>query len=206
MSRRSSIVVVVLKIKGLSVPKLIDRARTIVSLMTDNVATFPKPAPTLAQMTAKIDALVVAQADFKNHTGTKPVRDERWGAVIVGLGRLKNYVARVANANPEHAELIASHAAMTLWKRSLHNKAHLAVRQQISSLVELIAKAIKGAKVYEWQYSLDGGKTLIDLEPTTKASTTIHGLTPGTFVTYHHRVVTKAGRSDWAQKITVMVT
>jgi hypothetical protein len=69
----------------------------------------------------------------------------------------------------------------------------------------VIAKATKGAKANEWQYSLDGGKTWIDLPPTTKASTAIQNLTPGTSVSIRQRVLTKAGLSDWGQPFSTLV-
>jgi hypothetical protein len=45
--------------------------------------------------------------------------------------------------------------------------------------------------------STDGGRTWVDLPLTTKASTTIAGLTPGSTVTLRHRVLTKTGMGDW---------
>jgi len=75
----------------------------------------------------------------------------------------------------------------------------------VSGSVHAIAKATKGARANEWQYSLDGGKTWFDLLPTTGADTTIHGLTPGTTVSIRQRVLTKAGLTDWGQPVSTLV-
>jgi len=72
--------------------------------------------------------------------------------------------------------------------------------------VHVVAKATKGAKLNDWQYSVDGGKTWVSIPSTTKAKTTISGLTPGVEVTYRQRVQTKAGAQDWSQPISALVT
>ena len=76
----------------------------------------------------------------------------------------------------------------------------------VSGTVNIVAKATKGAKQNQWQYSLDGGKTWIDLPPTTKARTAVASLTPGTTVTVRQRVFTKAGVGDWGQPVSQFVT
>jgi hypothetical protein len=58
---------------------------------------------------------------------------------------------------------------------------------------------------YEWQYSVDGGKTWVVAPVTLQAKTTILGLTPGATVTFRYRGVTKTGDGDWSQLITFIV-
>jgi hypothetical protein len=72
--------------------------------------------------------------------------------------------------------------------------------------VHVIAKATKGAKAHDWQFSTDGGKTWIDASPTTKSSTVITGLTPGALVHYRQRVITKTGPGNWCQAVAAIVS
>jgi hypothetical protein len=95
---------------------------------------------------------------------------------------------------------------MMLRKVTAAHKQPLSVKQTVSGSVKVVAKATKGARGNEWQYSLDGGKTWIDVPPTTQANTTIHSLIPGAVVSYRQRVLTKAGLGDWSQPISALVT
>jgi len=75
----------------------------------------------------------------------------------------------------------------------------------VTGTVEVVAKATKGAKMNDWQYSTDGGKTWIDAPPTSKATTTIPNLTPATTVMFRQRVFTKAGLSNWGQPVSALI-
>lgn len=197
---------IVLAIKHLSIAELLIRANSIVQTMAAHPGTYPTPVPPLAKVLADIDALREAQAEFQSHTTPKSVRDEKKATLTSDLIQLKMVVQQATAKHPEDAVLIASQAAMTIWMRKLHNKAPLVIKRLLSGSVRLVAKAIKGAKTYEWQYSLDGGSTWLDLPPTTKASTTIHGLIPTTVIVCRHRWVTKDGRADWRDPVSILVT
>ena len=96
---------------------------------------------------------------------------------------------------------------MNLRTVPTREKPPLAAKQgKVSGSVVLAAKAIKGAKTNNWQYSTDAGKTWVDVPQTTKATTTIANLQPGTNVEFRQRVVTKTGVADWGQPITHLVT
>ena len=134
-----------------------------------------------------------------------PTATTRAKVVVADAGQLHGYVQQIVNASPENAEAIAAQAAMTLRKKGSKSKPTLAVKQTVSGTVTVVAKATKGARINEWQYSTDGGKTWKDLPPTTKAKTLITGLTPGVTVSYRQRAVTKDGRSDWCPTLSAVV-
>jgi hypothetical protein len=198
--------VVVLALAINSIAKLIARATTIVNAIEANKATFATPTPPLAQVTAAIAALTNAEAAFKGHLGTRADRDNAKAALVLLMQQLHVYVQGVVTANPGQAEVIAQDAAMTLRKLGAHNKPALAVKQTVSQAVDVAAKALKGAGAYEWQYSLDGGKTWLAAPPSTGAKTTITGLPSGTMVSFRQRAVTKAGPGDWSQPISALVS
>jgi hypothetical protein len=199
-------IVVVLALKQTSIPALVERATAIATAMGENKATFPSPTPPLATVLSDIAALNTAQSALKNHTGSSTDRDAKRVVVVADMGQLHGYVQQLVNANPTEAAVIAGQASMTLKKSPSHTKAPLAVKQTVSGTVVVSAKATAGAKSNEWQYSTDGGKTWIDVPPTTKSKTTIQNLTPGTTVSYRQRPLTKDGLGNWSQPISAVVS
>jgi hypothetical protein len=206
MSLLATIVVVLGITKSTPVSLLIETATSIINAMTANKVTFGTPNPALSSVSAASTALANAQAAFKAHTGTRAARDDARTALIQQLQLLRDYVQGVASADLAQASTIAEDAAMRLRKSTAHQKSDLSVKGLASGSVKVIAKALKGAAANDFEYSTDGGKTWIAVPTSTKASTTITGLVPGTAVTYRHRPITKSGPGDWSQTVTAIVT
>ena len=182
-------------------------AQFIHDTMAANVKTLPSPSPALTVLEADIGDLSTKQAATKTRTaGTVADRDAALKVVADDLNCERAYVEQLVNADPTNAAVIAGDSGMLIRKAPSRNKPLLAAKHgAVSGAVAVVAKATKGAKTNNWQYSLDGGKTWIDLPPTTAAKTTVHNLTPGTTVTFRQRVVTKAGLSDWGQPVSTLV-
>jgi hypothetical protein len=207
MSLLASTIVVVLGIEeNTPVSALIETSTTVVNAMTVNKATFSSPSPALSTVSAASTALANAQAAFKAHTGTRAARDDARTALIQLMQQLRGYVQGVASVNLTQASTIAQDAAMRLRKTASHQKSDLSVKAVASGSVKVVAKALKGAKANDFEYSTDGSKTWIAVPTSTQASTTITGLVPGTTVTYRHRPITKTGPGDWSQPVTAVVT
>jgi hypothetical protein len=199
-------IIIVLGLKPANVPALLARSTAIVTAMTANKGTYPTPPLPFATVTADIATLSAAQTALKNRAGTMAARDDARKALVAGIHQLRAYVQQLADANPTQAAVIAENAAMTLRKSTAPHKSDLATKQVISGTVHVIAKAIKGARSYEWQFSTDGGKTWASVAPTTKATTSVPNLTPGVLTTFRHRAVTKGGPSEWGQPVSAMVS
>jgi len=58
---------------------------------------------------------------------------------------------------------------------------------------------------YEWQSSLDGGKTWTILPTTLQAKTTVSGLTLGATVMFRSRPVTRTRKGGWSQLTSIVV-
>ena len=59
---------------------------------------------------------------------------------------------------------------------------------------------------YEWQYSIDAGKTWVLAPATIQGKTVISGLPTGTTVQFRYLVVTpKGGQGDWSQPTSLLV-
>jgi hypothetical protein len=200
-------IVVVLGIpRDMPVATLCERSTVVVNAMTAAKATFSTPSPALATVSAAVAALADAQTAFKGKMGSRAARDDAWTALLALMQQVQGYVQATARANPAQAAAIAEEAAMRLRKTTKPQKSDLAVKAVASGSVKVVAKATKGARANEFQYSTDGGKTWNVVPTSTRASTTIAGLTPGVAVTYRHRPVTKAGPGDWSQPVTAVVT
>jgi hypothetical protein len=175
--------------------------------MAANASTLPAPKPALTVLAADIGTLVVKEAATKARTvGAAADRDAARKVVTDDLHEERAYVETLANADPDHAVQIAEDAAMTLHGVTPRNKSDLAAKHgAVSGSVHVVAKALKGARANEWQYSTDGGKTWIDLPTTTSAKTTVQNLTAGSTVHFRHRPVTKTGVGDWSQPVSTLV-
>jgi hypothetical protein len=71
-------------------------------------------------------------------------------------------------------------------------------------LLETKAVAKRGVS-YEWQYSMDGGKTWIAIAISSEANVSVPGLTPGTTYLFRYRTWIKKVASDWSQYLSFLV-
>jgi hypothetical protein len=186
-------IIVVLKLPN-PVADLVVRADSVHDALVANAKMFPSPPLPLAQFAADILALSTAEAAVKARTsGGVAVRDAARKVVVLDLNTYRGYVEVIANADPSNADKIAQAAVMSTRKATKPSKSDLAAKAPSSGIIKLVAKATKGARAYDWQYSTDGGKTWISVPTTTRASTTITGLLTGSTVQFRHRPVPKTG-------------
>jgi hypothetical protein len=69
-----------------------------------------------------------------------------------------------------------------------------------------LVTALAGKRAsYEWQYSVDGGKTWVAAPATLQAKTSVAGLAAGTTVQFRYLAVTKAGQGDWSPAVSLLV-
>ncbi len=73
------------------------------------------------------------------------------------------------------------------------------------SLIAEVRSVTKRAS-YEWQISLDGGKTWIKVKTTRETRTLIEDLPLARSVKIRVRPITKSGPGDWIGPISVLVT
>jgi hypothetical protein len=181
-------------------PELLVLARTIVEAMRGN-AWFPAPVPSLATVQAAIDRLEEAEAAaLSMAVGLKQARNSARAALVSLLHRLRAYVQGVADENPDSAGSIIEGAALSVAARNDKAKAPLAVlRGGVSGSVRLVAKAVAKVASYEWQQSMDAGKTWVDLPKTLQAKITVSGLTPGMTYGFRFRAITRPGVGDWCE-------
>jgi len=189
------------------VADLLVYAQVIHDTMAANPKSLPSPSPALSVLQTDIDTATSKEAIAKTRVvGAVTDRNLAIKVLTLDLHNERAYVELVASADPANAAQIAEDAGMKLHKAAARNKPPLAVKAGATSgSVRVVAKATQGAKANDWQMSSDGGKTWVDIPSTTKASTTVANLTPGTMVQFRQRVLTKAGASDWSVPVPHVV-
>jgi hypothetical protein len=190
----------------LRVPAVISYAQNIVKGMTGNPS-FPNPTPTLAQVSTAVTALSTAQAATLTRVkGAIATRNTAREELHTLLQQLKAYVQTVADADTEHGPAIIDSAGMAVRKIAVRApRVFDAQPGAVAGTANLVTAAAARRASYEWEYSLDGGKTWVCAPPTLQAKTTVTGLTSGTSVQFRVRAVTKTGAGDWSPAVSVSV-
>jgi hypothetical protein len=189
------------------VPALVKVAQGVIAALTGN-AHFPSPNPPLATLSASVAALDAAETATQTRAkGTVAARNGARAQLLSDMHAVKAYVQQVADANPDQAEAIIATSGMTVRKPAVRVKATFSARPGASSgSVKLAARAVALRASYEWETSVDGGKTWTPAPPTLQAKTSITGLPVGTVVQFRYRAVTKTGAADWSQPTSLLVT
>ncbi len=190
----------------LKVPALIQVAQAIVKAMTGNPA-FPAPSPTLAQVSAAITALSTAETAALSRTkGAVLVRNGARTALLTLLKQLRAYVQATADADVENSASIIASAGAAVRKTPVRPpRAFLATPGAVAGSAKVVVPAASRRASYDWEYSVDGGKTWVQAPSTLTARTTLTGLPSGTTVEFRYRALTKTGEGDWSQPTSLLV-
>ncbi len=181
-------------------------ATGIVKSMTGNPQ-FPSPVPALATVTQAINDLQSAETAAQSRIkGAVSTRNEKRTALVAILQQLKASIQATADANVENGASIIQSAGIAVKNTPVHTpRVFTAEPGAVSGTVKLVTKSSGARSGYEWEYSLDGGKTWVNAPVTLQAKTTVAGLTPGATVQFRYPPVTKAGEGDWSQTVVLLV-
>jgi hypothetical protein len=141
--------------------------------------------------------------------GSVVVRNDKARVLFSQLEYLRAYVEAIANANRDNATAIIESAGMYVkGRKGPPGRVFTAKNGRVSGEVELVAPSAGDRSAYEFQYSLDGGKTWLPLpEPfTTKATATVTGLTPGSTAHFRYRATVKGATGNWSDRVAIIVT
>jgi hypothetical protein len=179
---------------------------SVVKSMTGNPQ-FATPVPALAEVTQDITDLQTAETQAQSRIkGAVTTRNEKQTALVGTMQKLCAYVQGVADANVESGASIIESAGIGVRKVPVRTpRVFEATPGTVSGAVKLMAKSAGPRSSYEWQYSIDGGKTWVIAPATLQAKTIVTGLTPAATVQFRYRAVTKAGEGDWSQTVVLLV-
>lgn len=201
-------------IAALNVPgalgDFIIKARMIVQMMTNNAGEyFTNPSPSLATVTADINALEAAEDVAKTRiVGSAAERDKAYDKALRDLHGLQLYVQTLADKAEDNDDAIAiiSNSGFEVKSHGIYTKDALNVKHgKASGTVMLIAKAIKGSGAYEWQMSYDNA-TWTNIPATIEANTSVKALPPSSLIYFRCRAVKKTGVEGWSQAVSIIVT
>lgn len=200
--------VAVLKLEQ-SVPKLISRARKIVSAMTGNSyfsGTFPANIPTLAVVAADTNALEAAEITAASKSlGSIEARDAKMEILLKDLRALLAYVQLIADNNLPNAATIIKSAGMEIKEFPGYSKDSFEVSHgPVSGSVLLTAKSVDKRSSYEWQISTDGN-AWTNLPSTLQCKTTVSNLTLGETYYFRSNHINKNGEGNWSHKLSIIV-
>jgi hypothetical protein len=182
-------------------------ADNIVQKMTNNPS-FPTPTPTIAALTAAVADLHTAETAALSRTkGAATVRNDKRTVLVSLLQQLRGYVQSVADATPENGAAIIESAGLAVRKIATRGKQAFAARPGALGGSAIVTAATAGPRSsYEWQYSIDGGKTWVFAPATTQGKTTVTGLPSGTTAQFRYLAVTpKGGQGDWSPAVSLLV-
>ncbi len=110
------------------------------------------------------------------------------------LLELKGCVQKAADADPENGVAIIQGSGLAVRKPTVRPpRVFAATSGPVAGSAKLVAGPAGRRASYEWEYSLDGGKTWVTAPPSLQAKTVVTGLPSGTAVQFRYRAVTKTG-------------
>jgi hypothetical protein len=185
---------------------LVTYTQGILKEMTGNPA-FPNPVPTLAALATAVNDLQTAQtAALTRAKGSATVRNQKRTALVQLLTQLKAYVQAQADSNPDTGASVIESAGLPVRKTPVRPaRVFAAAVGANAGTANLVAPSAGHRASYEWEYSVDGGKTWTLALPTMKAKTTVIGLPSATVVQFRYRAVTPTGTSDWSAPVSLTV-
>jgi hypothetical protein len=143
-----------------STAALIAFGQGVVTGMTGNTV-FPTPTPPLATVAASIAALVSAENNAATKVkGAATARNVAKSALILQLKQLGGYVQSIADGDVENSATIIESARISVRKVPVHPaRVFNAEQGPTTGTAKLVAHSASSRAAYEWEYSIDAGKT-----------------------------------------------
>jgi hypothetical protein len=188
------------------VPDQIKQGDAVQAALT-NHPHFPLPDPIIAAFIAALGVYSVAETAAQTRAkGTVAARNAAKIVYVGAYHALRARVQQVADAAPENAEAIITSAGFAVRKTALRQKQTFMTKYgTVAGMIHLLAVTAGPRACYEWQYSLDGGKTWVQVPNTMQAKTTVLGLPLATTVEFRYRVTTNVGMGDWSLPTSILV-
>ncbi len=194
-----------------NVPHVLVRSKAVYAGFSKHTALLPNPTIAMTILAAQIEDLETAQlAITTTKTGTAAQRLAPLYTLCSSLYALCAYAQLTADASPEKAVEIIEAAGMKVATPTVQAKPLLDARLDSQGAVLLRAHAKmlhKGTtnRCFNWQYTLDGGKTWINAPSTAIAQTSISGLPAMTMCGFRVSATHKKGQSEWSPMVSVVV-
>jgi len=185
-------------------------------LAADPVAYVKPTLPLPAFQTLIVNLGTAHQAVKTRVIGARAKRDVQHALLLTGMEIERTFVQSLADANTALAEALITNGGLVVAMSPLHSKALLTLRRakqsggvicdaNVGLLVGPGAKHPSETRYFNWQYTLDGGKSFVTVLSTTRGKTLIQGLTPLTTVGVCVSMTNSEGPAEWSQVVTILV-
>lgn len=193
-----------LGLKQLPVAQKIEKARAIVTAMTNN-PNFTSPVPALSVITTDANnleaAALAAEGGGRTQTANMHAKEE---ILVRDLLALTAYVQVIANNNPQNAEAIITSANMNVKASASHGPASFkAVQTDNAGEVKLRIAYVRAA-IYHWQMSTDQ-VNWTEVGVTRKGSFVKGGLNTGTRYYFRVAIETDSGIGPFNDPVSLLV-
>jgi hypothetical protein len=182
-------------------------ARAIHGALLDN-PNFPSPTPPLAVFEADVDAFEDAETKAATRAkGAASFRDAKKKKVKDNLFHYRDYVQSVVETatSPAEAVSLIESAFMSVRKVPTRSIPEVSAKNgDVSGKVVLAAKAVAKVASYYWEYS-DDQSTWTAIPETMQTRMEISGLTSARVYYFRFRALTRAGRRDYSQVVSLLV-
>ncbi len=204
---------ILLKAQPKKLPFFLAVMQAISASMLAHATTFAGSPVDLTMFKTQVGNLASAQQAARvRGPGLVAARTEALQIVSGSVELLRAFVEQLCNSSPEQAATIAQAASMQIRTTALRAKVPLRARQGDQSGVVILYASVallvtgKGGRYFNWEYSLDGGKTWITVASTPKAKTTVTGLPALTTVVFRVSVTdNKVGQGPWTAAVPFLV-
>jgi len=173
MTTTTSHLIVAGKIPTASAP-LTAYTRGLIAGLTGN-AHISNPQPPIVTLTSLLGTFEAAETATVSRTkGTVGTRNSARTALRSALKTEVATIQTAADADPDNAEAIITSTSLTTRKVPVRTKAPFAVNAgTVSGAAILEVKSAGTHASYDWEMSVDGGKTWTEIPSTTKVRTTV---------------------------------
>ncbi len=139
--------------------------------------------------------------------GAVQARAVDYKTVLDYLHQLMAYTQTVSDSNPVNSEAIIISSGFDVKHLGVAGKDAITVKPKKGESGTMIAKVkkIAGTVANLWEYSLDGGKTWVDMDATSKGTIEITGLKPGSSIIVNNRPVLRKSKGTWLQSTPAIV-
>jgi hypothetical protein len=139
--------------------------------------------------------------------GAVQARTVQYKGVLDYLHLLLAYVQSVSDANAVNSEAIIISSGFEVKHLGVAGKDAITVKPKKGESGTMIAKVkkIAGTVANLWEYSLDEGKTWVEMDATSKGTTEITGLKPGSTIIVNNRPVLRKSKGTWLQSQPAIV-
>jgi hypothetical protein len=185
--------------------------------MSADKVTYATPNPPLPVFQTLITTCSTAQLAVPSRApGVVAERNVALLALCQGIGSQIAYVQTLVNANPASAIPIIHNVGLVVSKVIIATKPLLGLKlgkplgsvacnANVGLLVGAGAVKPHQARCFNWQYTVDSGKTIVTTPTTSVGKTLIEGLPLMTVVGVRVSLTNASGPGPWSQWVTITV-